>query len=51
MKRLPIRERKLKAQVVFVANISTPHYKVYGSKFYNNLEKGLRRQPNMVKDA
>ena len=46
-KRLPIRQFKLKAPVVFVTNIPTSHYKAFGHDYYESMERGLATQPNV----
>lgn len=51
VKRLPIRDHRIKNPVVFIANISTPNYKALGSSFYNPLLHSLQNQPNVEHKA
>jgi len=45
-RRLPLRNKVIKAPIVFVANIQTTHYKAFGSEYYDPFHNHLRAQPN-----
>lgn len=47
VKRLPIRDHRVKNPIIFVANISATHYKALCSSFYNPILQTLNEQLNI----
>lgn len=41
-RRLPLRNKVIKAPIVFVANIQTTHYKAFGTEYYDPFHNHLR---------